>query len=133
MNTALIQWFSNKQDTIETSVFGAEFVATKIVMETLWGIRYKLRMMGVPTSGPLYIYGENMLVIHNTQSPESNLKKKSNSICYHAVREYIAMGESLTGHVETNENYAALATNVLYGGKRRFHVSNLLYYIYDDL
>ena len=43
------------------------------------------------------------------------------------------MGESLTGHVVTNENCAELATKVLYGGKRRFHVSNLLYNIYDDL
>ena len=33
MNTALIQWFSKQQATIETSVFGAEFVAMKIGME----------------------------------------------------------------------------------------------------
>ena len=26
-----------------------------------------------------------MLVIHNTSKPESVLKKKSNSVCYHAV------------------------------------------------
>ena len=43
------------------------------------------------------------------------------------------MGDSLTKHVGTNDNCADLATNVLYGGKRRFHVSNLLYGIYDDL
>ena len=93
MNTALIQWFSNKQGTIEMSVFWAEFATMKIVMETLRGIRCKLRMMGVLISGPSYIYGDNMSVIHNTQRPESNLKKKSNCICYHAVRESIAMGE----------------------------------------
>ena len=43
------------------------------------------------------------------------------------------MGESLTGHVGTNKRCADLATNVLYGGKHRFHVSKLLYNIYDDL
>jgi len=37
---------SKKQATIETSVFGAEFVAMKIGIETMRGIRYKLRMMG---------------------------------------------------------------------------------------
>ncbi len=31
------------------------------------------------------------------------LKKKSNSICYHAVRESVAMGEYLTGHIGTNK------------------------------
>ncbi len=67
MKTALMQWFSKQQATIETSVFGAEFVAMKIGMESLRGLRYKLRMMGVGISGPSYIYGNNMLVIHNTQ------------------------------------------------------------------
>ena len=33
LNTVIIQWFSNKQDTIETSEFGAEFVVMNIVME----------------------------------------------------------------------------------------------------
>ena len=40
-----------------------------------------------------------MSTIHNTLHPESQLKKKSNSICYHAVREAMAMGELLTGHI----------------------------------
>ena len=29
VNTALVQWFSKKQSTVETSAFGAEFVAMK--------------------------------------------------------------------------------------------------------
>jgi hypothetical protein len=69
-------------------------------MEALRGLRYtKLRMMGVAISGPSCIYGDNMSVIHNTQRPESILKKKSNSICYHAIREAVAMGECVTGHI----------------------------------
>ena len=102
-------------------------------METLQGIRYKLRMMGVTISVPSYIYGNNMLVIQNTQHPEPTLKNKSNYIFYHTVRESVAMGESLTGHFGTNKNCADLATKVLYGGNRRFHVSNLLYDIYNDM
>ena len=52
-------------------------------------------MMGVPIEGPIHMYGDNMSTIHNTQCPESQLKKKPNSICYHAVREAVAMGELL--------------------------------------
>ena len=48
INGALIQWLSKKQATIKTSVFGAKFVAMKIRMESLRGLRYKLRMIGVP-------------------------------------------------------------------------------------
>ncbi len=52
---------------IETSVFGAEFIAMKQGMEALRCLRYKLQMMGVSVSGPSYIYGDKMFVIHNTQ------------------------------------------------------------------
>ena len=121
-----IQWFSNKQAILETSVFEATFLGMKIVMETLRGIRYKLRVMGVPISGPSYIYSNSMLVIHNPQRPESKLKNKSRSIFYKTVCESVAMGKYLTGHVGTNKNHADLETKVLYGGNRRFHMSNLL-------
>ena len=61
-------------------------------MESVCGLRYKLRMMGVQISGPTYVYGDNISVIHNTQRPELTLRKKSNSMCYHDVRESVAMG-----------------------------------------
>lgn len=86
LNMAPLAWLSKKQGTVETSVFGAKFVAMKVGMEALRGLRYKLRMMGIPLSGPSYIYGDNMSVIHNTQRPESTLKKKSNAICYKVNR-----------------------------------------------
>ena len=66
LNTALIDWLSKKQATIEGSVFGAEFVAVKTSVEELRIMRYKLRMIGVPLTGPTYVYGDNMSVIYNT-------------------------------------------------------------------
>jgi hypothetical protein len=93
LNMAPIVWFSKRQPTVESSVFGAEFVAMKNGIETRRGLRYKLRMMGVAIDGPAYIYGDNMLVVQNTQRPESVLKKKSNAIFYHAVRESAEIGE----------------------------------------
>jgi hypothetical protein len=39
-NSAPIIWLSKQQATIETSVFGAEFVAMKHGIETLRGLRY---------------------------------------------------------------------------------------------
>ena len=110
LNGALIMWKSKKQPTIKTSVFQAKFMAMKHGMETLHGLRYKVCMMGVPLSGPSYIHGDNMSIIHNTQCLESTLKKKSNEICYHATRESVAMGESRTRHVVTAENPTDLAT-----------------------
>jgi hypothetical protein len=86
LNMAPIVWFSKRKPTVESSVFGEEFVAMKNGIETTRGLRNKLRMMGVAIDGPTYVYGDNMSVVHNTQRPESVLKKKSNAICYYAVR-----------------------------------------------
>jgi hypothetical protein len=125
-NMALIVWFSNRQPTVESSVFGAEFVAMNNGIESCHGLRYKLIMMGVALSGPTFVYGDSMSVVHNTQWPESVLKKKSNSICYHAVRESAVMGESLIGHVPSVENPADICTNVVPGGKKRNHLIQLI-------
>ena len=133
MNMSPIVWFSKRQPTIETAVFGAEFVAMKNGMETCRGLRYKLRMMGVQLSGPTFIYGDNMSVIHNTQRPESCLRKKSNSICYHAVRESVAMDESRTTHISTHDNPADICTKVVPGGQKRNHLLSLIMYDLFDL
>jgi hypothetical protein len=80
LNMAPIVWFSKRQPTVESSVFLAEFVAMENGIETCRGLRYKLRMMGVALSGPTFVYGDNIYVVHNTQRPESVLKKKLNSM-----------------------------------------------------
>jgi hypothetical protein len=132
MNSALIAWLSKKQPTIETSVFGAEFVALKTGLEAIRGIRYKLRMMGVPLDSPTYVYVDNMSVVHNSQRPESTLNKKSNSICYHFVRECVAAGEALIGHIPTNDNPADLATKIIGGGQKRAGLVGLLLHDIHD-
>ena len=109
-------------------MFGAEFVALKNGMEAVRGLRYKLRMMGIEISGPTYTFGDNMSVIHNTQRPESTLKKKSNSICYHACREAVVMGEMLNTHVPTALNPADLATKTIPGGIKRDSLLNMVTY-----
>jgi hypothetical protein len=93
LNMVPIVWFSKHHPTVESNVFGADFVATKNGIETCSGLCYKLIMIGAILSGPTYVYGENMYVVHNTHMPDSVLKKKSNSICYHAVRKSDDMGE----------------------------------------
>ena len=89
-------------------------------------------MMGVPLPGPSYIYGDNISVIHYTQRPESTLKKKNNSICYHALREAVAMGEFLTTHIPTNDNLSDTMTKLLYGSKKRGLVEGLMYDVFDS-
>jgi hypothetical protein len=126
LNMAPLAWFSKRQPTVESSVSGAEFVAMKNGIETCRGLHYKLIMMGVVLSGPTFVYGDSISVVHNTHRPESVLKKKSNSMCYHAVRESAAMGESIIVHVPSVDNPADICTKVVPGGKKRNHLSRLL-------
>jgi hypothetical protein len=84
-NMALIDWVSKKQATIETSVFGAEFITMKHGIEKLQGLCYKLRMMGIPLTGPSYIFADNKFQVTSLTISELTLKKKCKSICYHAV------------------------------------------------
>jgi hypothetical protein len=91
---------------VETSSFGSEFVAMKQCCEYLRGMRYKLRMMGIAVNGPYYISGDNQSVLANTTEPGSTLKKKSQSIAYHFVREGVAKDEWRTSYVNTHEKEA---------------------------
>ena len=89
-------------------------------------------MVGISILGPLYICGDSLSVLHNKSKQESVLRKKSNSICYHAVCESVAMGESLVGYIPSKENIADLLTKVIHGEKRRYLVSKILYDIHDN-
>jgi hypothetical protein len=120
-------WFSKKQSTVETSMFGAEFCAMKYGIENLCGICYKLRMMGVPIKGPPSMYGDNMSIVTNVSRSELMLRKKSNLICYHAVREAVAMGKALVAHIPTKKNLADLFNEVLYGRTRSFLLDRMLW------
>ncbi len=129
---ALIDWVSKKQATIETSVFGAKFITMKHGIEKLWGLCYKLCMMGIPLTGPSYIFADNKSQVTNAAIPESTLKKKCNSIYYHPVQELVVVGESLITHINSDDNLSDLMTKVTCSGKRRWLVGNILYDIYDD-
>ena len=84
-------------------------------------------------TGPSFIYMDNKSQVTNSTRPESTLKKKCNSVCYHAIRESVAMGESLITHIPTQCNLADFLTKVTNGATRHRLVGNVLFVIYDDM
>ena len=64
--------------------------------------------------------------------PESTLTKKLHSICYHAIRESVAMGESRITNFGTGEKLSDPLTKMTYGAKPHRLLGNVLYDIYDD-
>lgn len=50
-------------------------------------------MIGINIDVCTYIYGNNQSVLEYMTAPDSNLKKKSNSIAYNHVQEVIKRGD----------------------------------------
>ena len=127
MNKAPIHWYSKRQSTVETSTFGAEFCAMKTGVEIIEGLRYKLRMFGIPIEGPTNIYCDNEAVYKNTVMPESTLKKKHHAIAYHRCREAVAAGTVRVAKQGTDKNLADLFTKILTSSRRNFLLDRFTY------
>jgi hypothetical protein len=125
-NLAPILWYSKKQNTIETSTFGSEYIALRIATELIDGLRYKLRMFGIPIEGPARVFCDNEAVVKSSSFPESALKKKHCSIAYNKVRESVAAGKLLMYYESTQSNLADLLTKVLSHVKRHGLVQAIL-------
>lgn len=131
LNGSLVQWYSKKQSACETSSFGSEFVALKQCCEYLKSLRYKLRMMGIPVENPCFVFGDNQSVLWNTTLPESTLKKKTQSVAYHYVREGGSADMWRTTYINTKLNPANILTKNLPAGINSYtKVQMIMYDIY---
>ena len=131
LNSGPVYWLSKKQTGIESSSFGSEFIVMKQCCEYIRGLRYRLRIMGILVVGPAYIYGDNQSVLANTTIPDSTVKKKSQSIVYHFVREGSARDEWRTTSINMHDNEVDLLTKLLPNGKKRHgFVMDLLHHIF---
>ena len=83
-------YFAKRQGAIETSTYGAEFMAMKTAVEEVVSVRYMLRCLGVKVTKPTHILGDNRSVILNSTISSSLLKKKHATISYHLTREATA-------------------------------------------
>jgi len=130
MNQAPIIWYSKRQNTVEASSFGSEYIALRICTEMVEALRYKLRCFGVPIDGPCDVLCDNQSVVTNSSVPTSVLNKRHNAICYHRVREAQAAGVIRVGWIEGKNNIADLFTKTTLSNEstRRFVKS-----IFDDI
>ena len=127
INRAPIIWHSKRQNTVESSTFTSEFIALKACMERVVGIRFKLRMFGIPIDGAADILCDNQSVVNNTSKFESTLNKKHASIAYHAVRWSVAAGVIRVGKVYKDDNLAYAFTKRLSVSKRDYLFGNWTY------
>jgi hypothetical protein len=127
LNRAPIVWYSKRQNTVETSTFGSEFVAMRIAVELVEALRYKLRMFGIPIEGPTNVFCDNEAVTKNSTIPESTLKKKHNSIAYHRTREAVAASTIRVAKEDGKTNLADVLTKLLPQATKEFLCDKFMY------
>ncbi len=93
-------------------------------MERIIGLRFKLRMFGIPIEGPTDVLCDNQSVVNNMSKFESTLDKKHASITYHAVRWGVAAGVIRVGKIDKDENLADAFTKRLSANKRGYLFGN---------
>ncbi len=113
VNMAPIIWVSKRQSMVESSTFGSEFVAMRTLVETILGLRYKLRMFGVPIDSPCQVFCDNEPVTNASMCADVSLKRKHISISYHQAREAVAAGVMLVFSVRAlgNEYFSIIFTS----------------------
>ena len=74
---------ADTQNIVESSSFGSEFIVLRISTEMIEGLRYNLRMFGVPIDRPADVFCGNQSVVNNVSIPHYLLNKKQNYIFYH--------------------------------------------------
>ena len=90
LNKTPIDWYSKKQNTVETSTYGSEFNTARIGAEQTMELRITLRYLGVPIKGPTRVFGDNESVVKSSNNPDAKLHKRHTILSFHRVREAIA-------------------------------------------
>ena len=124
---ALIVSFSKRQNTVESSTYGSELVAMRVLRDKVVELRIKCKSLGIPLMGPANVYCDNQGVVKNTSIPESTLSKKHNSINYHIVRESVAARIMRVGKEDTDTNLADALTKLLPYSRKQALLGNLLW------
>jgi hypothetical protein len=106
MNQTPVDWYTKKQNTVETATYGSEFIAGRIAIDQIFDLRTTLRYLGVPILGKSYIFGDNESMITSSKFPHSRLHKRHNALSYHRVREAVASGMVSIHHIPGGINPA---------------------------
>ena len=85
INKTPIDWFTKKQETVETATYGSEFIAARTCVDQVIDLRNTLRYLGVPVHKRSYMFGDNKAVIDSSTQPHSKLHKRHNALSFHRV------------------------------------------------
>ena len=106
VNKTPLDWFSKKQNTVETATFGSENNAARAAIEQIRANKQTLMYLGVPLAGSPILLGDNESVVNSGTHPHGKLHKRHLMLSYHFVRENIAAGALRFAFVSGSSNPA---------------------------
>ena len=90
LNQTPIDWYTKKQETVETATYGSEFAAARTAIQQIAGLRQALQYLGVPTRESSYLFGDNKSVVKSGTIPHSMLSKRHHALAHHYTRKSVA-------------------------------------------
>ena len=90
LNQTPIDWYTKKQETVETATYGSEFAAARVAIQQIAALRIALQYLGVPLRETSYLFGDNESVVKSGSIPHSRLSKRHHALAYHYTREAVA-------------------------------------------
>ena len=106
LNQTPIDWFSKKQETVETATYGSEFAAARSAVQQIAALRLALQYLGVPLRESSYLFGDNESVVKSGSIPHSRLSKRHHALAYHYTREAVASKMVAFHHISGDANVA---------------------------
>ena len=106
MNQTPIDWYTKKQETVETATYGSEFAAARTAIQQIAALRQALQYLGVPLRKSSYLFGDNESVVKSGSIPHSRLSKRHHALAYHYTREAVASKMVAFHHLSGEHNPA---------------------------
>ena len=106
LNQTPINWFTKKQETVETATYGSEFAAARTAIQQIAALRQALQYLGVPIRESSYLFGDNESVVKSGSIPHSQLSKRHHALAYHYTREAVASKMVSFHHIDGDMNPA---------------------------
>ena len=89
LNQTPIDWFTKKQETVETATCGSKFAAARTAIQQIEGLRQMLQCLGVPIRESSCLFGDNESVVKSGSIPHSQLSKRHHALAHHDARDAV--------------------------------------------
>eukprot|EP00253_Pinus_taeda_P027457 PITA_27457 len=117
LGSAVVSWFSRKQQSVSLSSAEAEYMAAGLAScEAIWLRKMLFVLFGQPMR-PSVIYCDNQSCIKLTENLVFHDRSKHIGIRYHFIRDYVQKGVVKLKYISTDQQVADILTKALPRGK----------------